>query len=76
MRRTGTVKWFNPAKGFGFITEEGGEPGDEIFVHYSQIQGDGFKTLKQHEKVEFDLDDHPHGAQAVNVVRLRGAGND
>lgn len=64
---TGSVKWFNNAKGFGFITQEGEE---DIFVHYSQIQGDGFKTLKQGETVEFELRRGPKGLHAANVIRL------
>ena len=64
---TGSVKWFNNAKGFGFITQ-GGE--DDIFVHYSQIQGEGFKTLKQGEVVEFELRRGPKGLHAANVLRI------
>ncbi len=60
----GTVKWFNEAKGFGFITQEGGE---DVFVHFSAIQGDGFKTLAEGEKVEFDVTRGPKGLQAGNV---------
>lgn len=62
----GSVKWFNNAKGFGFITN--GEA-EDIFVHYSQIQGDGFKTLKQGETVEFELCKGPKGLHAENVLR-------
>lgn len=62
----GSVKWFNNAKGFGFIND-GGE--EDIFVHYSQIQGDGFKTLKQGEEVEFELRRGPKGLHAANVLR-------
>ena len=61
---TGTVKWFNEAKGFGFISQEGGE---DVFVHFSTIQGDGFKTLAEGEKVEFDVTRGPKGLQAANV---------
>lgn len=64
---TGSVKWFNNAKGFGFINN--GEE-EDIFVHYSQIQGDGFKTLKQGEEVEFELRRGPKGLHAANVLRL------
>ncbi|RAL24654.1 hypothetical protein DL240_00140 [Lujinxingia litoralis] len=63
---TGSVKWFNNAKGFGFITQ-GGE--DDIFVHYSQIEGEGFKTLKQGEVVEFELRRGPKGLHAAKVLR-------
>lgn len=61
---TGTVKWFNEAKGFGFISQEGGE---DVFVHFSTIQGDGFKTLAEGERVEFDVTRGPKGLQAANV---------
>ncbi|MEP0775254.1 MAG: cold-shock protein [Acidobacteriota bacterium] len=61
---TGTVKWFNDAKGFGFITQESGE---DVFVHYSAIQGDGFRTLKEGARVEFDITRGPKGLQASNV---------
>ena len=60
----GTVKWFNEAKGFGFISQEGGE---DVFVHFSTIQGDGFKTLAEGEKVTFDVTRGPKGLQAANV---------
>lgn len=60
----GTVKWFNEAKGFGFIVAE---DGDEMFVHFSQIQADGFKTLIEGEKVEFDVEPSDKGPQATNV---------
>ena len=62
----GTVKWFNEAKGFGFISQEGGE---DVFVHFSTIQGNGFKTLAEGERVTFDVVKGPKGLQAANVVR-------
>jgi CspA family cold shock protein len=62
---TGTVKWFNDAKGFGFITPEDG--GKDLFVHFSAIQGGGFKTLKENDKVQFDVTQGAKGAQATNV---------
>ncbi|MBI5836953.1 MAG: cold-shock protein [Candidatus Eisenbacteria bacterium] len=64
MRANGTVKWFNEVKGFGFISQEGGE---DLFVHYSAIQGNGFKTLKEGQPVEFDVVQGPKGLQAANV---------
>ena len=68
MRTTGTVKWFNDAKGFGFITPENGEK--DCFVHHSAIQGQGFKSLSEGEKVEFDLVAGPEGPAAENVAKL------
>jgi cold shock protein len=65
MRTTGNVKWFNDAKGFGFIKAENGE---EIFVHYSAIQGGGFRSLAEGAAVEFDIVKGPKGLQAANVV--------
>ncbi len=67
MRVTGTVKWFNPQKGFGFIQQAGGK---DIFVHYSAIMDDGFKTLEEGQKVEFDIVDGPKGEQASNVTKV------
>jgi CspA family cold shock protein len=68
MRTTGTVKWFNDAKGFGFITPEDGQK--DCFVHHSAISMQGFKTLAEGERVEFDLVDGKKGPAAENVVRL------
>jgi CxxC-x17-CxxC domain-containing protein len=66
-RQQGAVKWFNEAKGFGFIVEDSGE---EIFVHFSAIQSDGFKTLAQGDRVEFDVVPGARGRQAANVTRV------
>ncbi len=63
----GTVKWFNSEKGFGFISAEGG---NDVFVHFSAIKSDGYKTLEEGQKVEFDVVDGAKGPQAANVVRL------
>lgn len=63
----GTVKWFNAEKGFGFIQVEGG---DDVFVHFSAIQGDGFKTLDEGQKVQFNIVQGNRGPQAENVVKL------
>lgn len=63
---TGTVKWFNESKGFGFIAQDNG--GDDVFVHFSAIQSQGFKTLSEGQKVTFDLQQGPKGPQAANVV--------
>ena len=61
---TGTVKWFNEAKGFGFISQEGGE---DVFVHFAAIQGEGFKSLAEGDRVEFEVTKGPKGLQAANV---------
>ena len=61
----GTVKWFNAEKGFGFIVSEEGE---DVFVHFSAIQVDGYKTLEEGQSVEFEIEQSPRGPQAVNVV--------
>lgn len=65
---TGTVKWFNEAKGFGFITPDNG--GDDLFAHFSAIQARGFKTLKENQKVSFDVATGPKGKQATNIRLL------
>lgn len=64
---TGTVKWFNDAKGYGFITTENGT---DAFVHYGDIQGDGFKTLSEGDQVEFELSQGPKGPKAVKVRKV------
>lgn len=63
---TGTVKWFKSEKGFGFITAENG---NDVFVHFSAIQGDGFKTLEEGQTVNFDVEEGQRGPQATNVVK-------
>ena len=63
---TGTVKWFNESKGFGFISQDNG--GADVFVHFSAIQGGGFKTLAEGQKVSFEVQQGPKGLQAANVV--------
>ncbi|AWL11168.1 Y-box factor like protein [Saliniradius amylolyticus] len=62
---TGTVKWFNEDKGYGFITQDNG--GKDVFVHFRAIQGDGFRTLKEGQKVTFDVEEGQKGLQAANV---------
>ena len=64
----GKVKWFNDSKGYGFITQDSGDP--DVFVHHSEIAGDGFKSLNEGDEVEFEITDGPKGAQASNCVRL------
>jgi CspA family cold shock protein len=63
---TGTVKWFNETKGFGFIAQDNG--GADVFVHYSAISAEGFRTLREGQKVTFDIQEGPKGPQAANVV--------
>ena len=65
--KTGVVKWFDSKKGFGFISVDGG---DDVFVHFTAIQGDGYKTLDEGQQVEFEIEDGPKGPQARNVVKL------
>ncbi len=64
---TGSVKWFNEQKGYGFISQDDGE---DAFVHYSEIQGDGFRTIYEGQQVEFEVTQGPKGPQATNVVPL------
>jgi CspA family cold shock protein len=68
MAFSGTVKWFNEAKGYGFIEQEGGS---DVFVHFSAIQGDGYKTLVEGEKVEFEIEDGEKGPKATNVTKIK-----
>jgi len=63
---TGTVKWFNDSKGFGFITSE---DGSDVFVHHSSIQGNGFKSLAEGDSVSFDVENGPKGPKAINVIK-------
>lgn len=65
---TGTVKWFNQDKGFGFIAQDGGGP--DVFVHFSAIQGNGFKNLAEKDRVEFEITQGPKGANAANVRKV------
>lgn len=67
MALSGTVKWFNESKGYGFIQQEGGS---DVFVHYSAIQGDGYKTLAEGEQVEFEISDGERGPKAANVTKV------
>jgi len=67
MEKTGRIKWFSDAKGYGFIEQEDGE---DVFVHYSAIQGEGFKTLAEGQKVEFEVTQGPKGLQATRVMKV------
>lgn len=66
MREQGTVKWFNDAKGYGFIQRESG---GDVFVHFSAISGDGYRSLEDGARVEFEVEQGPKGLQAVNVIK-------
>jgi CspA family cold shock protein len=66
-RVTGTVKWFNSAKGYGFISRDGGE---DVFVHFTAVQAEGFRKLDQGQRVEFSIEESPKGPQAANVIIL------
>ena len=68
MKLTGTVKWFNPKKGYGFITRDDGK--GDVFVHFTAIKEDGFKTLEEGQKVEFEIVEEERGEKAQNVVKL------
>ncbi|MBS3945788.1 MAG: cold-shock protein [Melioribacter sp.] len=67
-RKQGSVKWFNSTKGFGFISQDGG---DDVFVHYQSITGEGYKTLNENDKVEFTVNQGPKGLQAADVKVIR-----
>ena len=67
-RITGTVKWFNSSKGYGFISREGGK---DVFVHHSAIQAQGFRTLEEGQQVEFAIEDSPKGPHAIDVVPVQ-----
>ena len=67
MKEQGTVKWFNASKGYGFIQRQ---PGEDVFVHFSAIQGDGYKSLNEGQAVEFEVTKGPKGLQAANVTSL------
>jgi CspA family cold shock protein len=65
MTKTGTVKWFNDSKGYGFIAPDGG--GEDLFAHFREIRGDGFRSLAENQRVQFDVAQGPRGAQATNI---------
>jgi len=67
MEKQGKVKWFNDKKGYGFIAQEGGR---DVFVHYSNVKGEGYKTLAEGQEVSFEIVDGPKGPQAINVVKV------
>ena len=66
-KETGTVKWFNDSKGFGFISRE---VGDDVFVHHSAVEGEGFRSLQENQQVEFSVEQGPKGLRAINVKAL------
>jgi CspA family cold shock protein len=72
-RQSGTVKWFSRVKGYGFIAPDGG--GKEIFVHFSGIEGEGYRNLEEGQKVTFTVEDTPKGPQAVSVRMVEAAGS-
>ena len=72
-REVGTVKWFNNAKGYGFIAREGA---DDVFVHHTAIQGEGYKSLDEGQRVEFTVEQGPKGLQATGVTRLQNEKDD
>jgi len=67
MQKRGKVKWFNDKKGYGFIAQDGGR---DVFVHFSNVKGDGYKSLAEGQEVEFEIVDGPKGPQAVNVMKV------
>ncbi len=66
-KETGTVKWFNDSKGFGFISRE---VGDDVFVHHTAVEGEGFRSLRENQRVEFAVEQGPKGLRAINVKTL------
>ena len=70
-RRTGVVKWFSNVKGYGFIAPDG-EGQDDVFVHYTSVVGQGYRTLREGQAVEFTIEDTPKGPQAIDVVTMSG----
>jgi CspA family cold shock protein len=72
-RETGTVRWFSDRKGYGFIARDGGEGEEDVFVHFSAIQMDGFRTLAEGDRVEFAIEQGDKGLAAADVIRLQAA---